>query len=162
MNIRQTELADLEKVMPLYDYARELMRQQGNTTQWIDGYPSTTLITEEIINHHSFVCLDENGEIMATFCFILGEDPTYKVIYDGAWLNDEPYGVIHRMATSGKQKGIGQQCINWCFERCKTIRVDTHQDNLLMQHVLEKQGFIRCGIILVANGTERIAFQKSL
>ena len=89
----------------------------------------------------------------------MGEDPTYRHIYDGAWLNDEPYGVIHRMATSGKQKGVSEACINWCFQRCGNIRVDTHRDNKVMQHILTKHGFQRCGIIYVKNGTERIAYQ---
>ena len=99
MEIRPTELKDLPLVMEIYDYARAFMRANGNATQWIDGYPSESFIRQEIEDGHSFVCTDEQGEILGTFCFILGEDPTYLNIYEGAWLNDEPYGVIHRMAT---------------------------------------------------------------
>ena len=99
------------------------------------------------------------GEILGTFCFILGEDPTYQQIYEGAWLNDEPYGVIHRLATNGKQKGVSEACLDWCFERWPNVRVDTHRDNKVMQHILTKYGFQRCGIIYVKNGTERIAYQ---
>ena len=134
MEIRPTEIKDLPLVMEIYDYARAFMRATGNTTQWIDGYPSEALIRREIEESHSFACIDEQGEILGTFCFILGEDPTYQQIYEGAWLNDEPYGVIHRLATNGKQKGV-------------------------MQHILTKYGFQRCGIIYVKNGTERIAYQ---
>ena len=105
MEIRPTEIKDLPLVMEIYDYARAFMRATGNTTQWIDGYPSEALIRREIEESHSFACIDEQGEILGTFCFILGEDPTYQQIYEGAWLNDEPYGVIHRLATNGKQKG---------------------------------------------------------
>ena len=100
MEIRLTELKDLPLVMEIYDYARAFMRANGNATQWIDGYPSESFIRQEIEDGHSFVCTDEQGEILGTFCFILGEDPTYLNIYEGAWLNDEPYGVIHRMAAS--------------------------------------------------------------
>ena len=106
--------------------------------------------------------LQEQGEILGTFCFILGEDPTYLNIYEGAWLNDEPYGVIHRMAASGKRKGVSEACLNWCFEHFENIRVDTHRDNKVMQHILAKYGFQRCGIIYVKNGTERIAYQRIL
>ena len=137
MKIRATELKDLPRVMEIYDYARAFMRTNGNVTQWIGGYPSEALIRQEIEDGHSFVCMDGQGEILGTFCFILGEDPTYQHIYEGNWLNDEPYGVIHR-------------------------RVDTHQDNKVMQHILTKYGFQRCGIIYVKNGTERIAYQKKL
>jgi len=162
MRISATEPKDLPIVMNIYDYARTFMRANGNTTQWMDGYPSETLIRQEIEDGHSFVCTDEQGEILGTFCFILGEDPTYQHIYDGAWLNDEPYGVIHRMATSGKQRGVSEACLDWCFQRCGNIRVDTHRDNKVMQHILTKHGFQRCGIIYVKNGTERIAYQMYL
>ena len=162
MEIRPTEIKDLPLVMEIYDYARAFMRATGNTTQWIDGYPSESFIRQEIEDGHSFVCTDEQGEILGTFCFILGEDPTYLNIYEGAWLNDEPYGVIHRMATSGKRKGVSEACLNWCFEHFENIRVDTHRDNKVMQHILAKYGFQHCGIIYVKNGTERIAYQRIL
>lgn len=161
MEIRSTELNDLPSVMEIYDYARAFMRENGNETQWVDGYPSAELIRQEISAGHSFVCTGGDGNILGTFCFILGADPTYQQIYEGAWLNDdEPYGVIHRLATSGRGRGVSEACLNWCFERCGNIRVDTHRDNKVMQHILEKYGFQPCGIIYVKNGTERIAYQK--
>lgn len=160
MTIRPTELYDLNAVMNIYDIARQFMRANGNMTQWVNGYPSEVYIRNEISAGHSFVCVDQEGEIVGTFCFILGDDPTYTRIDDGSWLNDAPYGVIHRMASSGKQKGIAAECFKWCFGRCNNIRVDTHRDNRVMQDFLAKQGFQRCGIIYVADGTERIAYQK--
>lgn len=158
--IRPAGLEDLPLVMEIYDYARAFMRANGNVTQWVNGYPSEELIRREIQDGHSFVCTDGDGEIVGTFCFILGDDPTYQQIYDGAWLNDEPYGVIHRMGTNGKRKGIAEACLDWSFQHSDNIRVDTHRDNLVMQHILEKNGFKRCGIIYVRDGTERIAYQK--
>lgn len=158
--IRPAGLEDLPLVMEIYDYARAFMRANGNVTQWVNGYPSEELIRQEIQDGHSFVCTDGDGEIVGTFCFILGDDPTYQQIYDGAWLNDEPYGVIHRMGTNGKRKGVAEACLNWSFQHSGNIRVDTHRDNLVMQHILEKNGFKRCGIIYVRDGTERIAYQK--
>ncbi|MDR2775994.1 MAG: GNAT family N-acetyltransferase, partial [Tannerella sp.] len=100
-------------------------------------------------------------ETVGTFCFIPGKDTTYAVIHDGQWLNDEPYGVIHRLAGKKNSRGIADACLQWCFERCNNIRVDTHHDNIVMQNILRKHGFIRCGIIYVGNGTPRIAFQRT-
>lgn len=160
MLIRPTEINELPFVMEIYEYARSFMRANGNTTQWVNGYPSEELIRQEIVDRHSFVCIGVQGELLGTFCFILGDDPTYQQIYEGAWLNDGPYGVIHRMATNGKQKGVADACLEWCAERSDNIRVDTHRDNLVMQHILEKRGFQRCGIIYVGDGTERIAYQR--
>lgn len=162
MLIRLATNDDLNSLMSIFDHARKFMQENGNPNQWINGYPSSQLILNEIKNHHCYVCQNENGEILGTFCFIPGEDPTYAHIENGSWLNNDPYYVVHRLATSGKQKGIADICFKWCFEQCDNIRVDTHQDNRVMQHVLEKQGFIRCGIIYTDNGTPRISYQKTI
>lgn len=162
MTIRISQSNDLDTIMDIYSYARRFMKEHGNPNQWINGYPSAELIMKEIADKNSYVCEDENGTIIGTFCFIPGEDPTYTRIDDGEWLNNDPYYVIHRMATNGKQKGIAAACLAWCFEHCNNIRVDTHHDNTVMQNILDKYGFQRCGIIYTHNGTPRIAYQKTL
>jgi GNAT superfamily N-acetyltransferase len=158
--IRHTTEADLPEVMAAYDYARTFMRSQGNLTQWVNGYPTEAFIRQEIVAGHSFVCTSERGEILGTFCFIVGIDPTYLRIDDGAWLNDGDYGVVHRLATNGRTHGIGQSCLAWCEARCENLRIDTHEDNIPMQRLLTQNGFLRCGIIYIADGTPRIAYQK--
>ena len=40
------------------------------------------------------------------------------------------------------------------------VKGDTHEDNYVMQKVFEKNGFRRCGIIYVEDGTPRIAYQR--
>lgn len=119
-------------------------------------------LLDEIKEKHLHVCENKNKEILAAFSFISGEDPTYKLIENGAWLNDDLYYVIHRLATSGKQKGIATDYFNWCFQQYPNIRVDIHEDNHLMHHVLEKNWFIRCGIIYTFDGTPKLAYQKTL
>ena len=71
-----------------------------------------------------------------------------------------PYGTIHRLASAGDRRGVASEVIAWCLEHCESLRADTHADNKIMQHLLEKNGFVRCGIIHVADGTPRIAYQK--
>lgn len=161
-NIRLTTLDDLHRVMELYEIARDFMRNNGNSSQWIDGYPTEKFIEEEIANNHSYVCENHEGKLVATFCLISGDDPTYLKIYDGQWLDDEPYAAVHRIASSGDEKGVGIACLDYCFTKYSNIRVDTHRDNLVMQNIMEKYGFVYCGIIYVSNGTERLAYQKNL
>lgn len=160
MIIRKTGLEELDNLMAIYNRARQFMQETGNGNQWINGYPSREVILADIENGYSYVCLDAENEIVATFYFRIGEDPTYARIDDGKWLNDEPYGVVHRLAGSGKVKDVGSYCLQWCFDQIPNIRVDTHHDNVVMQHILKKNGFLPCGIIYVSNGTTRIAFQK--
>jgi RimJ/RimL family protein N-acetyltransferase len=103
---------------------------------------------------------EEKGEILAVFMFSQDPDPTYAKICAGEWLSDAPYGVIHRIAVARQGQGIIGKCIDECFKRCQNLRIDTHRDNLPMQRALLKRGFKYCGIIYLANGDERLAYQK--
>ncbi len=100
---------------------------------------------------------------MGTFYFTHGYDvePVYRVIEDGAWLLDSPYGVVHRLAGDGSVKGIGTFCITWAYEQCGHLRMDTHGDNKVMQNLLEKLGFTHCGTIYVEEDKyPRLAYEK--
>ena len=161
MEIRKTVREDLPRVMEIYEIARSFMRSHGNLHQWINGYPSRELIEEDIRQGGSYVCL-EGGRIVGTFFYMEGEEPTYRVLDGGAWLNDQPYGVVHRLASDGSIPGVGTFCLAWSLERCGNLRIDTHRDNQVMQNLLKKLGFSYCGIVYMGDGSERVAFQKKL
>lgn len=160
MEIRKTKMSDLEKIKEIYSFAREQMKLNGNPNQWGEFRPSENTIIDDIKNGNSYV-IEEDGIIYGVFAFIIGPDPTYQVI-DGAWKNDEEYGTIHRIASSGVSKGVLKMSLDYCEKQISNIRVDTHEDNKIMQHLLEKNGFQRCGIIHIADGSPRIAYQKTL
>ncbi|HHZ01323.1 MAG TPA: GNAT family N-acetyltransferase [Tissierellia bacterium] len=159
MYIRKSEISDLDEILEIFSSARKFMRENGNPNQWGDDYPSKSLIENDILSGNSYVCVDD-GKIVGTFFFREGNDPTYEKIYNGQWKNNEPYGVVHRIASVEGKKGVASFCLNWCFEKCKNIRIDTHKDNIPMQNLLKKNGYEECGIIYVDDGSERIAFQK--
>lgn len=160
MEIRKASEEDVETIMALYDQGRQFMRQNGNLNQWINGYPSRELVTEDIRLGRSYL-VEDGGQAAAVFYFDAGEniEPTYRVI-DGAWLDDGPYGVLHRVASNGRGRGIMDICTAWGMERCPSLRADTHRDNLPMQRALERCGFHYCGVITIADGSERLAYQK--
>ena len=160
MTIRQTRAAELDRVLQIYADARRFMRENGNPDQWGDAYPPAELIREDIARGDSYVCV-EGDEILGVFYYAEGDDPTYQYIEDGAWLNDEPYAVIHRIAVAARGRGVAAACFDFALSRCKNVRIDTHACNLPMQHTLAKNGFVRCGTIYVADGTSRIAYQRS-
>ena len=164
MQIRKTTLNDLDRVMEIYAYAREFMAKHGNPNQWgPTNWPPEKLIREDIDAGKSYVCVDDDGEVSGTFYYDHGEDiePTYRVIESGSWRDDSPYGVVHRIAADGSRKGVGTFCIEWAFEQCGHLRMDTHGDNVVMQSLLTKLGFERCGIIhVVEDEYPRIAFEK--
>lgn len=161
LSVRNATLDDLKEIMHLFSLARLFMKKQGNPNQWINNYPSEELIKEQIERRVCMVCCDVTGKILATFCFLPGPDPTYSHI-EGAWLSDRPYYVIHRLASDGSIHGIADFCISWCRNHAVSLRLDTHEDNKIMQHIAKKNRFVYCGIIYVANGTPRLAYQLDL
>ena len=161
MNVRNSTYEDLPEIMKVYENGRELMRQNGNPTQWGNKFPAEEKVIRDIENKTGFV-IEENGEICGVFAFIIGRDPTYAVIEDGEWLNDtDEYGTIHRIATNGKAHGVFDACLEYCESRISNIRIDTPANNKAMLHLISSRGFRRCGIIYTEDdGTPRIAFQK--
>ena len=160
MYIRKTKMDDLDDVCDIYDYARNYMKQNGNPEQWGNVHPPRDLIIKDIYAGNSYVCIDDDNNIIGVFYFNIEVDPTYTEI-DGSWLNENEYGVIHRIAKAENAgKGTGAFCINWCYEQHNNIRIDTHKDNIPMVKLLEKLGFSYCGIIWIENGDERKAYQK--
>lgn len=162
MEIRHSTMADFERVTAIYDAARRFMVAHGNPNQWsARGWPPEDVIRADLESENGYVCLS-GGEVVGAFFFRQGKDidPTYRVI-EGRWLNDEPYGVIHRLASDGSVKGVGAACIDWAMARCDNLRIDTHGDNKVMQNLLSKKGFVYCGIIHVAEDNDpRLAYQK--
>ncbi len=158
MQIRPSRQEDLPVMLEIYEEARRFMQDTGNPTQWNGNYPEAGLLMHDIELGNSFV-VEENAQVIATFALIIGEDPTYRVIEDGAWLNENPYGTVHRLAARTAVHGVANYVFDWCKGKVDNLRADTHEDNKVMQHILEKNGFVRCGRIYVADGTPRIAFQ---
>ncbi len=159
MEIRKTRIEELDTILEIYQRARTFMETHGNPNQWKKTRPERSRIEQDLAEEKSYVCV-EAGEIAAVFYFAEEEDPTYQMIYEGSWLNDAPYAVVHRIASAGTVKGAGSFCMEWAAMQADNIRIDTHEDNYVMQNMLKKQGFLYCGKILTDDGTERLAFQK--
>ncbi len=158
--VRKAAVADLERIMQIFGIAKRFMRSHGNPEQWNGPYPGRELMRSEIDCGHCFVVCDAE-KVVGTFCLIFGDEPTYARIEGGRWLNDAPYGTIHRLASDGSIGGVGHCCVEFCYSLIENLRADTHRDNIPMQRLLEKEGFGRCGVIHLADGSPRIAYQKS-
>lgn len=159
MRIRAARFEEISEIMDIYDTARRFMQEHENPTQWKEGYPSRELVERDCSKGWLYVCEVED-ELAGVFMFYTEPDPTYENIYEGQWMKDGAYGTMHRMASSGRVKGVASFCLDWCFKQCGNVRGDTHEDNYVMQRVFEKSGFQKCGIIHVEDGTPRIAYQR--
>ena len=147
MIIREARIEDIERILEIYDIAKAFMRRTGNPNQWNSSYPDSNTLEQDIHKHQLFV-MEEYSIIHSVFAFIIGDDPTYKDI-EGAWLDDSTYGTIHRIASDGTMHQVFAH-----------LRADTHEDNKVMQKVILRNGFKETGIIYIADGTPRIAYEK--
>ena len=150
---------DLSDILNIYEYARAFMKRSGNPGQWTNGNPGREILLRDIRKSRLYLCKDA-GMIYGVFAFIIGEDATYGHIENGSWLSDAPYGTIHRIAGNGTKKGIFAEAVSYCESKIPHLRIDTHQDNHIMQHLITKHGFQKCGIIYVSDGSPRIAYEK--
>ena len=154
--IRQAVSEDLPRILSIYAYARGFMAENGNPNQWGKTNPPESQLVRDIEEGTLYV-LEQDG-IHGVFYFGLGEDPTYREIVEGSWMTDTPYGTIHRIAGDGSG-GVVAAAVAFAKKTIAHLRIDTHHDNTVMQHVLEKQGFSRRGIIYIADGSPRIAYE---
>ena len=159
MEIRKAETRDMDTLLVLFANARTFMAEHGNAVQWWGGYPTQEMLENDIRLNQLYVC-QEDETIHAAFVLAMGEDPTYQVI-EGAWKNDSPYGTLHRIASSGKRRGMMDVIVRWTFDKTGNLRGDTHELNHPMQKAFERNGFEKCGVIYVEDGTPRIAYHKT-
>ena len=146
MQIRKATMNDLPDILAIYAYARKYMKEHGNPDQWRDSYPPVSLTTQDIQSDCLYVCIiqiEEDEQIGGVFYFHREEDPDYQTI-DGSWL-----------------KGVATFCLNWAYEQFPNIKIDTHDDNIPMQHLLVKLGFTCCGHTTLQNGDIRLIYQKA-
>ena len=165
MVIRPATEADIPAVLPVFEAAKAIMRADGNHDQWgAPGFPGDALLLRDIARGGGFVISSEaeggvEKSIVAYFALLPSPEPTYSHI-DGAWLTDEPYGVIHRIASYPEVHGIFSAVIDFAAARYPHLRIDTHRDNRIMQHLIDMAGFTYCGVIWLEDGTERLAYER--
>ena len=152
MQIRIATSEDLDDLVRIYAAARRYMAEHGNPHQWGDGRPTPEEIANSVKEGACRIGVDEDDRAHFSFTIYSEEDPTYQQIYDGAWLNDEPYVTIHRVASDGIMKGV--------FSSVLTRAKD--EANMTMQHIVAKAGFSYCGIIHLEDGDPRLAYQLVL
>ena len=155
--IRKAVREDLPGILKIYENARKFMAENGNPNQWGKTNPPQSVLERDIELGQLCVVIRE-GKIRGVFAFIPGVDPTYGYI-DGVWRSDAPYAAIHRVASDGAG-GILAEAVAFGWEKCKHLRIDTHEDNRVMHRAIERAGFQRCGIIYLENGDPRVAYEK--
>ena len=172
MLIRATTPADVPAVMTIIEEARRTIAALG-IDQWQNGSPNEAMILADVKEGQSRVAL-VNGEVVGTFALIENGEPVYAAIENGGWQTPDrdaagewSYLAIHRVAISVSHRGSGisTAVIRHAEESARTLgrtslRIDTHEGNVVMRRMLERHGFIPCGTIHLENGDPRVAYEK--
>ena len=162
------ELAELKDVSVCYEIIEDgrAFQQEQGFIQWTEKYPNRDTIVEDIQRQKGYV-LKSDQDILGYMLIDFDGEPAYDTI-KGAWRSDAPYGVIHRLAFSKKArgKGIAHKAFALIDEMCLAhnvpyIRIDTGFQNKRMQHILEKNGYVKCGSVIFQGG-EFLAYDKIL
>ncbi len=167
MRIREATYSDIDAIAALYDDARQALKSAG-VDQWQSDGPNADTAFADVEDGICYVVTDSEGLVAVFICDFSGE-PAYQHILDGEWLTNGEYAALHRIAVFSrfKGRGIGSEIVAFIAGRCNengvgSIRCDTHRDNISMQRMLEKNGFVRCGKVYYWDCGERIAFEKIL
>ena len=167
MEFRKTIKTDIDSVMNIIRQAQEYFKIQG-INQWQDNYPNPDVINSDIAKGESYVLLKDDN-IVATAAISFDGEKTYESIYEGKWITNNKFAVIHRIAVDNNYKGLGlsSKIIKYVEELCLnkdvySIKIDTHEENISMQKLLEKNDFKYCGIIYLADKSKRVGFEKVL
>lgn len=167
MEFRKSRKSDIKEIINIIEEAQSYFKANG-IDQWQNGYPNEESIMNDIESDESYVLLKDDKVIATAYLSFSGESD-YDVIYDGKWISQGDYAVVHRVAVSSNIKGHGvagelfKYIEKICLENnIKHIKIDTHRQNQSMQRFLSKNGFEYCGAIYLEDDSERIAFEKVL
>lgn len=160
MLVRKAEINDLDAALRIYEAARAYMKESGNPDQWGDSYPPESLVKGDIEKGNLY-CITDGGAVCGVFAYFPEGDHAYDSIFDGAWLDEDSYGAIHRVAGDGTHRGIVYTAVEFCRSFTPALKIDTHYKNISMQRALEKAGFCRCGTVYTDDGTARIAYHMT-
>lgn len=165
MLLRKAERDEAEAAYQCIEDARAYHKAMG-FVQWHPGYPTLATIEDDINAGIGYV-FAEGDKVCGYCCVIIGEEPAYSVI-DGEWKTNRPYAVVHRMAFSHNARGKGLSgkafalLKKFCIENgIEAIRVDTQDENKIMQHILAREGFEYCGLITY-DGGPKLAYEWDL
>ena len=164
--LRKAQQKDLLEIMKIIEEARAFLATSGSD-QWQNAYPAKSDIEADFAKEHGYVLLVD-GKVAGYCAIIVGEEVAYTKITDGAWTNESfDYVTIHRIALSNEFRG--KSLTKYLFSNIFSLmsekgyrdyRVDTHPVNQLMQHIFEREGFVKRGIVQFEG--ERFAYQLEL
>lgn len=177
-DMRPATVDDVPAIVATLEAGRALLAADG-IDQWQDGAgPDVDLVTSDVARGWGRVFLI-GGQVAATAALIDESEPAYDQVIEGAWQTSgdaatpagatSPYATIHRVAVAPAFRGmhVAQRFYARLIEEARArgfaeIRVDTHADNVRMQHVIASAGFARACTVLIGNNPKDLRWAYQL
>jgi RimJ/RimL family protein N-acetyltransferase len=170
MQLRKATMADFDQIITILKDGANQLAERG-VNQWQGDYPSTEQIKEDIKNGSAYLASSADHETVGAISIVKAPDHAYDNL-NGNWLCDtDKYVVIHRVAIHSNYAGKGyatellKSVINFIKENGKdidSIRIDTHEDNKAMQHLIDKMGFTKVGTLYGVYRPDEISYVYEL
>lgn len=164
-SIEIAKMEEAEVCSKIIDDGKMFQKEQG-FVQWTGDYPNLHTIYDDIKESKGYV-IKADEKIAGYVCIDFSGEPAYAKI-NGAWNAERDYAVVHRMAFGKEFVGIGLSDVAFtliervCVDKnISYIRIDTDSQNKRMQHILKKNGFVRCGTVFFRD-SEKIAYDKQI
>lgn len=177
-DMRPATVDDVPAILATLEAGRALLAADG-IDQWQDGAgPDVDLVTSDVACGWGRVFLI-GGQVAATAALIDEPEPAYDQVVEGAWQTSGdaatpagatcPYATIHRVAVAPAFRGmhVAQRFYARLIEEARArgfaeIRVDTHADNVRMQHVIASAGFTRAGTVCISDDPKDLRWAYQL
>lgn len=183
MKMRYATTADIEQILAITNSARRFQRQCG-FRQWEDGYPAYDDIAADIADQGAYIFENEGTsakaaditiegsniverENIVAYAYLTGGDAEYDRL-SRIWHYPGPYGVIHRLAIAPgfRGQGLAAQILamseaHLAAQGIRAMRIDTGQDNIVMQRILSRADYTCRGLHHFTWGP-RLAYEKPL
>ncbi len=167
MNYRLANIGDIDEIMAIIEDGRAFLATQ-NSGQWQDGYPNRTNMLDDINNEVLYVVTTSDNQI-AGVCALTYYEDDYDHLYEGKWLTDLPYMVMHRIAVKKeyRSQGYGKELFEVFIDVAKkkkyhSLRIDTHKNNIVMLGLLKRFEFVFCGKAILKPNKDRMVFEKNI
>ena len=153
---RRAQPGDLTAIMDLISQARDLLRA-SDIPQWQGVHPTRADVMTDISRGWEYV-LANDTTIAASAALWQAPDPNYETIYEGQWargpVTATEYATIHRTCVSPAFRGqrLAQRLVTELLAQASAlgfheVRIDTHELNHRMRHVIETVGFQHAGTV---------------
>ena len=158
--LRPAAMDEIPVIWEIILQAKAQMYREGKH-QWDENYPTVPILEHDVRKGWGYVLVpsENDSDIIAYGAVVFDGEPAYNGLWDGQWLSEQPYVVLHRLAVADRWKRQGMAVR---YSRgIRSFKVDTNYDNFYMQRVFSSLGFTYCGRIRYDAG-ERMAYEKML